>query len=243
MPAGVSALTSCRHGGTSAPPWATLNLANRVGDDDASVVENRRLLREQAQLPAEPMWLNQQHTARVTVVADAADLAADTSQIASDACVCDLAEQVCVVLTADCLPILVCSADGSQIAAIHAGWRGLAAGIIANTLAGFNPGESPPSAWIGPAISARHYVIDEPLYQRFIQLDAAYHAYFEKTDHSGADTQYHMDLAAIATLQLNRAGVDQVFHSGLCNYADNHFFSYRRDGITGRMATMIWKSA
>lgn len=245
-PAGTQALTTCRNGGVSKYGWAGLNLATHVGDDPHATLRNRQILRDQAGLPSEPIWLDQQHSNRV-FKDGAAELTASSLQgIVADACFTDRPNRICAVLTADCLPILVAS-PGSvngdpQIAAIHAGWRGLAQGIIEKTLALFNHSLTESSAWIGPAISAANYCVDEPMRRRFIALNPDNQAFFIPVESRQPRPQWQMDLAGIARQQLYDAGIKQVYSSGLCNYEDHRFYSYRRDRDTGRMATLIWRT-
>lgn len=238
LPPGIHALTTCRDGGVSKPPWSALNLALHVGDNPASVLRNRQLLIEAARLPAEPVWLNQQHGNRVV----RADRGTPTTHYDADACFTDQPSEVCAVLTADCLPVLICDIDGNEMAAIHAGWRGLAAGIIAETLGSFTQSSHRLIAWIGPAISAPHYAVDATMRDRFLSLDQDYEKSFTATTKKGARHQWLMDLAAIASLQLKKAGVERITPSGVCCYADPRFYSHRRDPGTGRMATLIWRT-
>ena len=238
-PPGIHALTSYRAGGGSDTPWSGLNLATHVGDCADTVRHNRQLLRDQAALPAEPIWLNQQHGNQVLIAGSS--LIAGTENNA-DACFTDQSDQVCVVLTADCLPILICAADGQKIAAIHAGWRGLATGIIGRTMTLFTDADNGISAWIGPSISARNYHVDEQLRQQFLSLDPLYQACFDSAPSKHSQPQYRMNLAAIASLQLINGGVNNIVPSGICSYTEERYYSHRRDGVTARMATMIWKS-
>jgi YfiH family protein len=216
-PGSIFALTTCRDGGISAHPWPGLNLGDHVGDDPKNVANSRLALQHHAQLPAEPIWLNQQHSDRVVTAGDASHGQATTPP-AADACYSDQPGQVCAILSADCLPILVC--NNHQIAAIHAGWRGLATGIIGRTLARFAISSNPPIAWIGPAICPRHYPVDSHLRNRFLAIDRQYQGCFTATTALNTEPQWQMDLHTIATLQLRGAGVGQVFHSEICNYQD-----------------------
>ena len=239
LPPGIHALTSCRRGGVSNPPWSGLNLAAHVGDDLASVLRNRQLLSRAAALPTEPVWLNQQHGKQVAI----ASSPTAAGSIDADACFSDQPNHICAVLTADCLPILICGTDGHELAAIHAGWRGLAAGIIPRTLALFTQPRRQLLAWIGPAISAQHYPVDSTLRDRFLSLDKRYETSFTPTSKKGGHHQWLMDLAAIATLQLEDDGLEQIVPSNLCSYGDPRFYSHRRDHATGRMATLIWRTS
>jgi len=240
--AGIHALTSCRHGGLSGDRWSGLNLATHVGDNPEAVRINRQRLQNEARLPGEPIWLNQVHGNKVLTANQSGASASSAHPCKADACFTDQSDHVCAVLTADCLPILVCSADGKQLAAIHAGWRGLEQGVIQRTLKLFSKSNRSPAAWIGPAISSRNYRVDERLKERFLSLDPSYQCCFKAAAPTQGKPQWQMDLAAVATFQLSASGVEKIYSSGICNYADNRFYSHRRDGPTGRMVTLIWRS-
>lgn len=232
-PASVQALSTTREGGVSAAPWDTLNLAEHVGDNHGDVLENRRRLADWAHLaPEDFCWLQQVHGSEV------ARLPATEPPLA-DAGVTTSAGVVCAILTADCLPVLFCDRQGSQVAAAHAGWRGLAAGVLERTLAEFdNPGDV--LAWIGPAIGPEHYEVGPEVREQFLR-------------HSGKETDrlfelsptrpghFLADIAGLARFQLEDAGVGSVWGGGYSTYRQtDRFFSYRRDGQTGRMASCIW---
>jgi YfiH family protein len=288
-PATVRALSTLRGGGVSVPPYASLNLGGHVGDDGSAVAENRRALREAAELPAEPAWLNQVHgidvrdldsTAPIgraspvgprgaghAGLACAADAPVNThAPVTADAAVTRQPGRVCAILTADCLPVLLASESGDRVGAAHAGWRGLAAGVIEATVAalGSPPGEL--LAWLGPAIGPRHFEVGSEVREEFLRAAEAPHAGVRRggagaamgpADPAGSgDThrasveaafvpnargRYLADLYALARLRLARAGVHRVFGGGECTYADGaRYFSHRRDGTTGRQATLIW---
>ncbi len=227
-PAGVHAATSLREGGVSPAPWASLNLARHVGDDPDRVAENRRRLG----LPAEPIWLDQVHGTGVI----RADAVAPGETPRADAAWTDRPGTICVVLTADCLPVLFCDRAGTRVAAAHAGWRGLAAGVLEATVSALGcPGHAL-LAWLGPAIGPEAY-----------EVDAAVRAAFLDTD-SGAATAFRpvrpghwrLDLYALARRRLERLGVT-VSGGDHCTFSEaDRFYSYRRDGRTGRMASVIW---
>ncbi len=228
-PAGVRAHVTTRAGGASRGAWADFNLAEHVGDDPDAVRVNRARLAAALALPGPPRWLAQIHSGRCV------DAARVTTPVAADASFTRVAGVVCAVLTADCLPILVCARDASAVAAIHAGWRGLDAGVIPATIAAL---ELPPArlcAWIGPSIGPEAYAVGSELRDRFVARDRAYVASFERR--AGA---WHADLRAIARHQLARAGVEAIAVSELCTFRDRRFYSYRRDGVTGRFASLIW---
>jgi YfiH family protein len=227
----VRALTTLRGGGCSPAPFASLNLAGHVGDAPECVQRNRETLRASAGLPAEPVWLNQVHGIDV-VSADGQSLAAS-----ADACVAHAAQQVCVVLTADCLPVLFCDAAGSCIAAAHAGWRGLAQGILRATIGAMQRHPGQLLAWLGPAIEAEAFEVGDEVRAQFVARDPDDSAAFVRNLRG----RWQADLYALARQDLARSGVTQVFGGGWQCHADAaRFFSYRRDGRTGRMASMIW---
>jgi YfiH family protein len=231
-PPQVHACTTTRIGGVSLPPYDTLNLAIHVGDDPLAVAENRRRLREQLQLPSEPRWLNQVHG---TCSTDAA-LITDTP-CEADASYTALPDVVCAVLTADCLPLLLCDRSGTRVAAIHAGWRGLHAGVIEQTVCAMNvPGEEL-LAWCGPAIGADAFEVGEEVREAFVSVDPlAVHAFLH-SPHG----RWLADLYVLAHQRLAAVGVTQVYGGDHCTFSEAQlFYSYRREGRTGRMASLIW---
>lgn len=235
LPENISAAFTTRVGGVSVAPFASFNLATHVGDDVASVSKNRALLKQLACLPDEPQWLEQQHT---DIAVNLADLSGHETPIA-DASWTNQAGKVAVVMTADCLPILVAAQDGSLVAAIHAGWKGLADGIVIKTIQQLPTEIEKLTAWIGPAISQDHFEVGEDVYQAFLQQSQDYQGYFKKSSNQAG--KYYADLPSIAEEQMKQLGVASVYKSGLCSFAmENNFFSYRRDGQTGRMASLIW---
>lgn len=238
-PPRIRALTTTRHGGVSIGPFAGLNLADHVGDDPWRVARNRTMLCERLDLPAEPGWLQQVHGCGVAVLgADSCSRSGIGTNGPADAAIAVQAGKVCVVLTADCMPLLLCNRAGTRVAAIHAGWRGLADGIVESAVGrlGVSPGEL--LCWLGPAIGPRVFEVGGEVRARFLESgDAATHAAFRPT----LKGKWLADLYALAKVRLAGCGVQQVWGGGLCTYADpDRFFSYRRDGVTGRMASMIW---
>lgn len=229
----VHALVTTRAGGVSQPPYDSLNLGDHVGDDAAAVAGNRQRLR--AFLPAEPRWLRQVHG---TAVAGADAL---HDPVEADAAVAFAPGTVCAVLTADCLPVLFCDRRGTRVAAAHAGWRGLAAGVLEASVAAM---QCPPAeilAWLGPAIGPEAFEVGEEVREVFVRDLPATAAAF--APHASRLTPNHFmaDIYELARLRLARAGVHQVYGGGLCTYADaGRFYSYRRDKVTGRMASLIW---
>lgn len=228
----IVAGTTLRVGGASAPPYAELNLAAHVGDDRSNVDANRRLLSAGLRLPGEPCWLSQVHGRRVVRPPF------DTPEPNADACVTDAADVVCAVLTADCLPVLFARADGSAVGAAHAGWRGLSAGVLEAAVDAFGGEPGTLMAWLGPGISQPAFEVGNEVRQRFVDRDAAAAACFERN--SGG--RWQADLYGLARQRLARAGVTAIYGGGRCTYAEPQaFFSYRRDGPCGRMASLIFR--
>lgn len=238
LPAGVGALSTTRRGGHSLAPFddgsgtGGLNLGTHVMDCPLHVLENRALLR--TVLPAEPGWLEQVHG---TVIVDAADLSGAPQADASFAAVRGV---VCAIMTADCLPVLFCDLSGRVVAAAHAGWRSLCAGILEKTVIRMRAaGADEITAWLGPAIGPASFEVGEDVRQTFIAHDAdASDAFNPIKTQSG---KYFADIYALARIRLRQAGVYSISGSGFCTFSDAHrFYSYRRDKATGRMASLIW---
>lgn len=228
VPVSVKALLTTRGGGVSNPPYDSLNLSDQVGDDRQAVEENRNLLAKEVELPSRPVWLNQVHSSSVIQVdSGMTDLPDADGSFTREAGV------VLAILVADCIPVFLCSLSGKEVAVIHAGWRGLADGVITQGIKRF--GEKELVAWIGPGIGPCHYEIDGSLRHRFAQ----------KFVLSGRDDAHWMlDLPGVAAQQLMDAGVSRIFRSEICTYcSDDSFYSFRRDGQTGRFAALIWKQA
>lgn len=230
-PAGVRACVSTREGGVSRAPYASLNLAAHVGDEPGAVLENRRRLHEALALPAEPTWLDQVHGVRVL------DLDADASDRRADAALTRREGVVCAVLTADCLPVLFCDRQGSLVAVAHAGWRGLQAGVLEATVAGTALPGGRLMAWLGPGIGPRSFQVGPEVRKAFVALDPAADCCFRR----GPGDRYLADLYALARRRLAAVGVAEVYGGGLSSFDDPvRFYSYRREGRTGRMASLIW---
>ena len=228
----VRAVCTTRIGGVGHGPYASFNLATHVGDDETTVATNRRRLNAALELPSLPLWLSQVHA---TTVLDA-DRVTDTTPLTADAAYSRARQRVCTVLTADCLPILLTNSTGTCIAAVHAGWRGLLTGIIPAVLQHLSTANETWLAWIGPAISAHAYEIGDEVRHQFLSADESYEPYFV-----AHGVRWKFDLASLADTQLQRAGVDFITRFDGCTASDAaRFFSYRRDGITGRMASLIW---
>lgn len=233
-PAQVKALTTTRRGGVSAGPYASLNLAGHVGDEPANVAANRARLSMAAHLPAEPAWLDQVHGVRVI------DAAAATPGVQADGSYARMPGVVCAVLTADCLPVFLCDRDGTRVAMLHAGWRGLAAGIVEQGVAALALPPARLLAYLGPAIGPRAFEVGPEVKATFVAQDGAAQAAFAP----GVDGRYWADLYLLARQRLAGLGVDAVYGGDRCTHEDGgRFFSYRRDGRCGRMASMIWIEA
>ena len=230
-PANVRAVCSTRNGGVSVAPYASMNPADHVGDDPAAVATNRERLQQSLTLPGSPVWLRQVHG---NSVVDAANTAPAPE---ADAAYSHSAGVVCAVLTADCLPVLLCDRAGSMVAVAHAGWCGLAAGVIEQTVQAAGLADKPVLAWLGPAIGPAAYVVGDEVRDSFIAHDAQAESAFKPAATGG----WHADLYQLARQRLNACGIHAVSGGGWCTRTDqDRFFSYRRDGVTGRMATMIW---
>jgi len=228
-PSNVKTLQTTRLGGSSVAPYESLNLGSHVGDSPLAVTRNRMLLN--TLLPTEPVWLEQTHG---TVVANA-DQA--SCRPLADACIARHAASVCVVMTADCLPVLLCDTQGSVVAAVHAGWKGMAEGILEETVQAMDIAPQNLMAWFGPAISQEAFEVGDDVRNIFLRTDSkAAHAFIP-----GGSGKWFADLYLLARMRLNVLGVNQISGGDCCTYqGSNHFFSYRRDGVTGRMGTFIW---
>ena len=229
LPANVRALQTTRCGGVSIAPYHSLNLGDHVGDDPMSVARNRMLLNRL--MPSEPVWLEQVHG---IVVADA-DRAG--CRPVADAVVATRPGSVCVVMTADCLPVLLCDRQGTVVAAVHAGWRGLVSGVIEATVGKMAAAPENLIAWLGPAISQSAFEVGEEVHAAFVAAYPAAAAAFVP----GQSGKYLADIYALARLRLNALGIDRIYGGDRCTFAESErFFSYRRDGVTGRQGTFIW---
>ena len=241
MPAGVRAFMTTREGGTSAGPWGVaggeaggMNVGEHCGDDPGAVRHNREL--PDRHLPASPRWLAQVHGAAVH---DADTAAGGAVPPRADAVVSTRAGTVCAVMVADCMPVLLASADGSAVCAAHAGWRGLAGGVLEAGVAAIRM-RAPRAdvvAWLGAAIGPTAFEVGPEVRDLFRDLDPRAASAFR----AGAPGKWLADLYALGRFRLHAAGVDRVHGGGLCTYSDAaRFYSYRRDGVTGRMAACIW---
>jgi YfiH family protein len=227
VPANVRAMQTTRQGGVSASPYASLNLGDHVGDASLCVARNRMLLNRL--LPSEPVWLNQVHGADVVDADRAGCLSAADASVAR--------HSVCVVMTADCLPVLLCDVQGTVVAAVHAGWRGLAAGVIEAAVGKMQAAPQNLMAWLGPAIGQSAFEVGEEVRAAFVASDEAAAAAFIP----GKPGKYQADIYALARLRLNALGISRVYGGDRCTFGEaEQFFSYRRDGVTGRQGTFIW---
>lgn len=232
-PSNIVAGCTTRTGGVSAAPYASLNLGEHVGDDPGCVCENRRRLVAGARLPAEPLWLKQVHGNQVVIDPPAG------SRPQADAIVSRTTGFVCAVMIADCLPILLVSGSGVEIAAIHAGWRGLAGGVVEATVGVMQAAPGEMLAWLGPAISKAHFEVGDEVRQAFTEHDPAAARCFSRN----AQDRWQANLFALARQRLEDAGIRQIFGGDHCTYGDSErFFSYRRDGQCGRMACFVLRN-
>jgi YfiH family protein len=216
----------------SAASFESLNLGAHVGDNPEAVAENRRRLRTAVRLPAEPVWLSQQHGTNVLDLDGAHDAAAR-----ADASCTRRLGRVCAILTADCLPVLLASDSGAGVAAAHAGWRGLAAGVIEATVRALALPPQSLLAWLGPGIGPAHFEIGPEVREELLRADPEAEGVFERNVRG----RYLADLAALARRRLERLGIGRIYGGDACTYAaPEDYFSYRRDGRTGRQATLIW---
>lgn len=231
VPPWVSACTTSRHGGVSEGNFASLNLAEHVGDDPLHVAENRRRLIDTLSLPSAPKWLQQVHG---TMAVDAAGF---TSADPADASFVSRPGIACAVLTADCLPVLLCNSDGTKVAAVHAGWRGLLGGIIENCVRALHCPGTKLLAWLGPAIGSKAFEVGNDVRDAFITEDRR-SAFAFKPSPGG---RWLADINILARQRLARMCVTAVYGGHWCTVSDRRrFYSYRRDGVTGRMASIIW---
>lgn len=229
-PARVRALSTTRSGGSSPAPYDSLNLGSHVGDQPDLVAANRAVLR--AELPDEPCWLNQVHGIDVIDVAEYAGVSA------ADAAVSRMPGKVCVVMTADCLPVLLCDRAGTVVGAAHAGWRGLLNGVIEASVAKMAVAPSEVLAWLGPAIGPQAFEVGDEVRAAFLALEPAADAAFRPAAQPG---KWLADIYLLARQRLARLGVHAVHGGDACTVTEKgRFFSYRRDGTTGRMASLIW---
>ncbi len=234
-PDSIRALVTTRAGGVSQSPYASFNLASHVGDAPDAVTANRGRLREHC--PTEPVWLNQVHGSTVALLDRLNGI--QTSLVDADASVTFERGIVCAVLTADCLPVLFCDCKGTRVGAAHAGWRGLAGGVLEATVKAMQCEPGNLLAWLGPAIGPQAFEVGDEVREVFMRDLPQAESAFVKSQTG----KWLADIYKLARLRLARAGVDCVHGGGACTYTDREqFYSYRRDGVTGRMAALIWRS-
>ena len=234
-PNNVKAFASTRVGGFSTDAYQGLNLGTHVGDDASLVENNRTWLKQQANMPAAPVWLNQTHSTDVITV-----LEPMASVLDADGAFTTAKGVVCSAMTADCLPVILTDTKGTQVAAVHAGWRGLAGGILENAVAKFSnlDSENKIIAWLGPAIGKQVFEVGDDVLEAFVRFDLQAKLAFAAKAEPG---KWLANMSQLATQRLEKVGVSEVMDSNLCTFADpDLFYSYRRDGITGRQATFIW---
>ena len=247
-PARVRAAFTCRTGGVSVAPFDSLNVGAHVGDAVDAVRENRRRLREELQLPAEPVWLQQVHGTEVVDLdalaserdgarADIRAAAPAPEPPRADAAVARVSGRVCAIQVADCMPVLFAARDGTAVAAAHAGWRGLAGGVLEETVRKLGVAPTHLLAWLGPTISQDNFEVGEDVRTAFTSHDPEAASAFVANTRG----RWQCDLYTLARRRLFALGIEDVFGGGWCTYADAaRFFSFRRDGQCGRMAALIW---
>jgi len=241
-PANIHAATTLRTGGVSQGTYSSLNPAAHVSDDADGVRQNRQIISEILDLPSEPVWLDQIHSNRAVKAIKTASLQQADASYTNESGV------VCAVMTADCLPLLVCSADGTQVAAIHAGWRGLLAGVICNTVVAMQIPPSPPLCkrgargdllvWLGPAIGPDCFEVGTEVRDAFLEKSAEFDRAFKEQ----SNRKWLADIYQLARIELAALGITNVYGGTHCTVTEHErFYSYRRDTQTGRMATLIWR--
>ena len=233
-PTCVRSAFTLRTGGVSVAPYDSLNVGLHVGDAPEAVRENRRRVREVVGLPAAPVWLQQVHG---TVVADLDVLVPSNEPPQADASVTRVVGRVCAIQVADCMPVLFAARDGSAVGAAHAGWRGLAGGVLEETVRKLDVSPSHLLAWLGPTIGQQHFEVGDEVRTAFMSADAAAAGAFVANSRG----RWQCDLYALARGRLAALGMENVSGGGWCTYADTaRFFSYRRDGQCGRMTALVW---
>jgi len=230
-PKNIKAYITTRENGYSQAPFNAFNIADYVGDDLDTVNKNIKTLIGELELPESPLWLNQVHGTTVTRIEDCTEIPD------ADAAYTSLNDKVCAVRTADCLPILLCNRDGTEVAAVHAGWKGLLAGVIDSTISALSSAPDDLLAWMGPALGPKHFEVNEAMRADFINQHPD-----NVTAFIYRDGRWMMDFYLVATMNLQRFGITQIYGGEHCTFTEEaQFFSYRRDqGVTGRMASLIW---
>jgi len=231
-PASVRAYSTTREGGFSHGPYSSFNLGMHVGDEPIDVQKNRAHLKKIIHLNTEPYWLSQVHG---TVVLSLDKI--EEATLPADGSMTSLPNKACTVMTADCLPVLLCDQRGTCVAALHAGWRGLLSGILEEGVQAMPAASTDLMAWLGPAISQEFYEVGNEVREAFVEKDPRAESGFRASEKPG---HWYMDMFLLARQRLQAAGVHAIYGGDFCTYRDERFFSYRRDGVTGRMATLIW---
>lgn len=238
-PPWVRAVSTTRHGGLSEGPFASLNLGDHVGDEPERVDGNRARMKARLGLSTEPCWLRQVH-GRSIVPASMGNLGRE-----ADGAMADAPGSVCVVMTADCLPLLICDTRGTRVSAVHAGWRGLVGGVVEAAVASMEIDPECLLAWLGPAIGPAAFAVGDEVRACFMAADSDAAGAFRPVSSDGKGTQpggaWLADLYLLASQRLARLGIERIYGGGDCTFSQpGRFFSYRRDGVTGRMASLIW---
>lgn len=235
-PSHIHACSTTRIGGISPTPFDSLNMAHHVGDHARCYQENRQRIKSALNLPSEPLWLNQTHSATVIDISAGSNTLNQPADGAYFKRTDQQSSPVLAIMTADCLPILMCDRQGHEIAALHGGWRSLHRGIIQAGLALFNSSPEELLVWFGPAISAKHYEVGPEIEESFVKQNVVFSQAFKPHG-----KKFMLDIYQLARMIFNSYGVTHCYGQPHCTYANpTQFFSYRRDGITGRMATLIW---
>lgn len=227
----IKAFTTTRLDGVSSSPYQSFNLAHHVGDALDNVMQNRERLKNKLKLPSEPIWLNQTHSNHVI------NLDHENTDKAADGSYTTQKNKICAILTGDCLPILLCDKTGSEIAAVHGGWRGLLAGVIESALKNFKNSPQNIYAWFGPAIGPQAFEVGNDVRDPFVAIDKNAAQAFKPLQQS----KWLADIYLLAKQRLEKCGVTEIYGGDYCTYSDaDKFFSHRRDKETGRMANLIW---
>lgn len=237
-PKNIKAYSSTRLGGISKPPYEGFNLALHVEDDPEQVLKNRYLLASKLSLPSLPFWLNQQHTTDCLYFCEE-----NKGNIpVADASWTDQPNLVSIVMTADCLPLLVTNKKGSLVSAIHAGWKGLADGVVEKSIKLLPEKPENLLVWIGPAITQNHFEVGQEVFNVFVSKSQDFKSCFKENENKASlSKKYWANLPGLVKITLNQLGIKAIYHHNACTFKnENLFYSYRREGITGRMASFIW---
>lgn len=233
-PLNVKAVSTTRQGGFSQAPFDSMNVGTHVGDDASVVKKNRDQLKQLIHLPNSPLWLTQVHGT------DVIHTSSWKKSSQADAIYSDQPNQVCAIMTADCLPVLFTDRQGKQVAAAHAGWRGLLNGVLENTVSQFTGAREDILVWLGPAIGPSQFEVGQEVYAAFTAYSQDAKQAFKVSD----QTHYLADIYLLAKQRLSALGITQIYGGDFCTVTEKQrFFSYRRDGITGRMVSLIWIAA